>query len=240
MREIKSDYQITNKLERYDERHEFQSTMEDFRYIWEPGSQYYAARTGHYSYTVVEKKEGSSVYHHGLIMECDDDVYEAIIQRLIDKNHVVDLGEWSDDECRNCAIKGKMRDEIITCPECGADTCRYQCRTGGLSYSCDSCNTGVATSYFPPCYTDRGSYGLYPELAADESLKVVAAVAKLFHVRYNQLLIDIRAGKKIRYRGRVREIVEAMRASDHIGIAYRIAPPLPYSLLALCMEEEII
>ena len=153
---------------------------------------------------------------------------------------MVELGEWADDPCRTCGIQGELKDKIIECPECGAFTCHYRCRIREVSYYCDTCKNGPVTTYYPPCYIDREIYGLYPEIRRDESLKSVAATAKLFHIRYNQLFLAVKEGKKLRFRGSVKEMVEKMQALDQIGIIYRVAPLLPYSLLSQCMKQGII
>lgn len=208
---------------------------EDFRDIWEDGSRCYAHRVSRYGYAIVEP--GADGQDYAVIIECESAVYDVVIQKLIDKGHVVDSGRWKDDECLDCPVGKEKRTVVEKCPKCDAMTYNYEGFIGGVSWNCETCGWGCATSCFPPCYGDDERYRLIWEAETNESLIRISAVGKLFHVHYHKILVDLRAGKPFEFYGSLREITGKMKALDSMGIAYRIEPPLPYSMIFDCIGK---
>lgn len=212
--------------------------LKEYEYLWQPGSIYYAERVSRYGYVIITCPQTPSKDRMVLIIE-DDDIYKAVVDKMLDEGRGIDCGRWREDECTECVLREGRRDELIFCPKCHEKSLHYTADFGGVSYLCKSCGEGAATSYFPPCSIDDELYGLAILDASVLSLNQIKAVGKIFRYRYNQIYTDIRSGRTVEIRGSLRELAKMEMALNVSGISCKISPKPPYSQYHHCVEAGI-
>lgn len=167
----------------------------------------------------------------------DNELYEGVIQKMIEMGRGISDGSWKEDKCQECCLKGENQEQILTCPMCNQKSLRYRASMGGVLYQCDLCGAGAVTSYFPPCIHDHEIYHLEISEPSVLTRKEIAKVGKLFHYRYNQILTAIRAGEKVKFSGGLKEVIVKEKELKTEGIASIIFPRPPYSMYRACAEK---
>lgn len=210
--------------------------LKEYQYLWQEESIYYAERVSRYSYVITTRPQEAGEDRKALIIE-DDEVYKAVIQKMLDAGRAVDCGRWKEDECAECALRDGKKDKLLLCPDCNQKSLHYKAVLGEVSYLCDSYGAGVVTSYFPPCYTDGETYHLKVLNPMELSLKQIRETGKIFSSRYNLIYSNIHAEQPITTQGGLMELAEMEYALEKKGIVSRIEPEPPYPLYRCCRER---
>lgn len=72
--------------------------LKEYQYLWQEESIYYAERVSRYGYVITTRPQEAGEDRKVLIIE-DDEVYKAVIQKMLDAGRGVDCGRWKEDEC---------------------------------------------------------------------------------------------------------------------------------------------
>lgn len=214
--------------------------LKDFEYLWAEESFYYAERCGRYNYVIIEIPHGKQTEKMALLIEAEEPIYDAIVQKMLKMGRGIDDWSWKEDECLDCCLKGENQEEILVCPMCNQKSYRYKASIGEILYQCDLCGAGVITTYFPPCMCDHEIYELVISEPSSLTRKEIAKIGSIFHYRYNQILINIRAGVKVSFTGGFKDVIAKERELKTEKVASIIFPQPPYSMYHDCVEKDFI
>ena len=122
----------------------------------------------------------------------------------------------------------------MKCLTCGTE---MECKIEGhcISWICNNCGDGLATSYFEPIELDQTDYCLHIAPLTNPSMDVLRYISQLFMCNYMQA--KARLNSELIITDKALKVRDIARKLNTFGLTYTITPDFPYTVFESSVDD---